>query len=38
MTPGINGTITHRESEAPGQFTLCTERHEVQKINAELLL
>ena len=31
MTPSVNGAITHRESEAPEQFTVYTERHEVKK-------
>ena len=26
MTPKVKGTITHREREAPEQFTVCTER------------
>jgi len=31
-----NDTLTHRESEAPEQFTVCTKLHAVQKVNAEL--
>ena len=34
MTASVNGTVTHRESEAPELFTACIERREVQKSSA----
>jgi len=31
MTASVNGTVTHRESEATELFTACIERREVQQ-------